>query len=352
LASAQTAGVLSPAYEAVVRRYSSGDREGAVVEMVTWPERRLRDEIPALNVLWQRARMCGDCPAANLWLRFPVRAALMLHSDCAQRARRDRVPPRLHESVAVEIARMLKDDSAHRVFARRWYEAMAGLAQGENRWGDALDWAERGLRDFPDSAEMLLVLGSIEETLGAQAALGLPPQSLLAPTQRETQANLELLRETRAHLQTARRLLRSAVAADPSLAEARVRLGRVAWRLGETAEARSALEEVLAGKPKPAAAFLAHLFLGRLDEGAGRFADAARAYEAALAFDTRSQAARIALSHALLRLGNAAAARSEMEKAVGFAGRRPEPDAFWLYPWGPSVGAEDRLEALRREASS
>ena len=29
LASAQTAGVLSPAYEAVVRRYSSGDREGA-----------------------------------------------------------------------------------------------------------------------------------------------------------------------------------------------------------------------------------------------------------------------------------------------------------------------------------
>jgi tetratricopeptide (TPR) repeat protein len=298
--------------------------------MVTWPERRLRDE----------------------WQRIPVRAALMLHSDCAQRARRDQLPPRLHESVAVEIARMLKDDAAHRAFVRRWYEAMAGLAQGENRWGEALDWAERGLRDFPDSAEMLLVLGSIEETLGAQAALGLPPQSLLAPTQRETQANLELLRETRVHLQTAHRLLRSAVAADPSLAEARLRLGRVAWRLGETAEARSALEEVLAGKPKPAAAFLAHLFLGRLDEDAGRLADAARAYDAALAFDTRSQAARVALSHAFLRLGNAAAARSEMEKAVGFAGRRPEPDAFWLYPWGPSVGAEERLEALRREASS
>ena len=34
------------------------------------------------------------------------------------------------------------------------------------------------------------------------------------------------------------------------------------------------------------------------------------------------------------------------------AGRRTEPDWYWLYPWGPSVGAEDRLEALRREASS
>ena len=127
--------------------------------------------------------MCGDCPAANLWQRIPVRAALMLHSDCAQRARRDRLPPRLHESVAVEIARMLKDDPAHRAFVRRWYEAMAGLAQGENRWGEALDWAERGLRDFPDSAEMLLVLGSIEETVGAQAALSLSRRrSLVDPS--------------------------------------------------------------------------------------------------------------------------------------------------------------------------
>jgi tetratricopeptide (TPR) repeat protein len=352
LASGQTAGVLSPAYEAVVRRYSSGDREGAVAEMVTWPERRLRDEIPALNVLWQRARICGDCPAANLWLRFPVRAALMLHSDCAQRARRDRLPPRLHESVAVEIARMLKDDSAHRAFARRWYEAMAGLAQGENRWGEALDWAERGLRGFPDSAEMLLVLGSIEETVGAQAAPSLSREVLVDPSTRQTRSNVLHLLEVREHLENAHRALRSAVAADPSLAEARLRLGRVAWRLGETAEARSAFEEVLTGKPKPATAFLAHLFLGRLDEDAGRLADATRAYGTALAFDTRSQSARIALSHVFLRLGNAGAARSEMEKAVGFAGRRPEPDAFWLYPWGPSVGVEERLEAMRREASS
>ena len=57
LASAQTAGVLSPAYEAVVRRYSSGDREGAVADMGTWPERRLRDEMTALTSSWEGARM-------------------------------------------------------------------------------------------------------------------------------------------------------------------------------------------------------------------------------------------------------------------------------------------------------
>jgi hypothetical protein len=352
LASGQTAGVLSPAYEAVVRRYSSGDREGAVAEMVTWPERRLRDEIPALNVLWQRARMCGDCPAANLWQRFPVRAALMLHSDCAQRARRDRLPPRLHESVAVEIARMLKGDPAHRAFARRWYEAMAGLAQGENRWGEALDWAERGLRDFPDSAEMLLVLGSIEETVGAQASFLETHEALVDPNTRRSRSELLQRREVREHLEKAHRALRSAVAADPTLLEARLRLGRVAWRLGETAEARSVLSDVLAQEPDAAKAFLAHLFLGRLDEDASRLVDAARSYEAALALDPHSQSARLALSHVRLRGGDAPGARADVETTVGSAGRRPHPDALWLYPWGPSVGVEERLETLRREATS
>jgi hypothetical protein len=40
-----------------------------------------------------------------------------------------------------------------------------------------------------------------------------------------------------------------------------------------------------------------------------------------------------------------------MEATVRDAGRRRKPDAFWPYPWGPSVGVEERLERLRREAS-
>jgi tetratricopeptide (TPR) repeat protein len=247
---------------------------------------------------------------------------------------------------------MLKDDPTHRAFARRWYEAMAGLAQGENRWGEALDWAERGLRDFPDSAEMLLVLGSIEETVGAQAVPSLSREALVDPNTRQTRSNILHLREVREHLEKAHRALRSAVAADPTLLEARLRLGRVAWRLGETGEARSTLEEVLSRKPDAATAFLAQLFLGGIDEDAGRLDDAARAYGAALALVASAQSARLALSHVRLRQGDAATARAEVEKAVGSAGRRPQPDPLWLYPWGPSVGVEDRLEALRREATS
>jgi len=352
LASAQPSDVLSPAYEAIVRRYLSGDREGAVGDMSAWPEWRMRDEMTALRAFWQKAQTCRPCAASMAWQQIPARAALVLHSDCAQRARRDGNSPRLHESLAVEIARMLKDDRAQRAFARRWYEAMAGLAQGENRWSEALDWAERGLRDFPDSAEMLLVLGSIEETVGAQASFLETHEALVDPNTRRSRSELLQRREVREHLEKAHRALRSAVAADPTLLEARLRLGRVAWRLGETAEARSVLSDVLAQEPDAAKAFLAHLFLGRLDEDASRLVDAARSYEAALALDPHSQSARLALSHVRLRGGDAPGARADVETTVGSAGRRPHPDALWLYPWGPSVGVEERLETLRREATS
>jgi tetratricopeptide (TPR) repeat protein len=325
---AAQSGVLSPAYESVVRRYAAGDRQGAVANLADWPEGRLRDEFTALRALVQASLACpGGCGAANVWQRIPIEAALMLHSDAAQEVRGEGRLPRLHESAAVEIARLMKQDPSRRTFARRWYEAMAGLAQGENRWGEALEWAERGLEDYPDSAGMHLVLGSIEETLGARLGF-------------------------RAHLERAERALRSAVAADPSLGEARLRLGRVCWRLGETTEARSFLQDVLDREPERETALLAHLFLGRLDEDAGRLDEATQAYEAALALDPSAQAARIALSHVRLRRGDTASARAEAETALGFSGYRLRQDPFWLYPWGPSVGVEERLEALRREASS
>jgi tetratricopeptide (TPR) repeat protein len=343
--------VLSPAYQAVVRRYQSGDREGAVAEAGAWPERRLRDEMTALRALWQEAQACDRCLAADTWERFPVRAALMLHSDSAQQARRNGQPPRLQESAAVEVARLLKDDAAHRAFARRWYEAMAGLAQGENRWDEALEWAGRGLRDFPDSADLLLVLGSIEETVGAQASFLETHETLVDPNTRRSRSELLQRREVHEHLEKAHRALRAVVAADPTLLGARLRLGRVAWRLGETAEARSALEEVLSRGPDASTAFLAHLFLGRIDEDAGRLEDAARSYGVALALVPSAQSARFALSHVRLRSGDTPGARAEVEKSVGAARRRPGPDPLWLYPWGPSVGVEDRLDALRRETA-
>jgi tetratricopeptide (TPR) repeat protein len=153
-------------------------------------------------------------------------------------------------------------------------------------------------------------------------------------------------------LQAARKSLRAAIHADASLAEAHLRLGRVAWRMGDAAEARAELEIALARSAEPRTSYLAQLFLGRLEEDAGRFRDAAARYEAAVASSSGHQSGHLALSHARLRLGEAAAARREVELALAAAERKTERDPLWLYPWGPAVGVEERLEAMRREAGA
>ena len=321
--------VLSPSYEAVVRRYAAGDREGALSEACGWPEARLRREVPLRKGDWQRAEQLGGGMSPELWRALPAKAGLMLHTDCARRARGGGWPSGLHEAAAWSIARVLKADPAQEGFARRWYATFAELALADFRFAHALEWVERGLKDFPDSAEMLLVMGSVEEIQASEPERG----------------------DARPYLEAARRTLRAAAAADPRLAEAELRLGHVAYRLGEVEEARAALLQALAGSGGGRTAFLAHLFAGRIDEDAGRLQAAAASYAAAVAIEPRCQSGRLALSHVRLRLGDEAAARREVEDSLESAGSRPR-DPLWLYPWGPSVGVDERLEALRREASA
>jgi tetratricopeptide (TPR) repeat protein len=325
---ATTPQTLSPSYEAVVRRYAVGDHEGALSEACSWPEARLKREVPIRKGDWQRAEQLGAGMSPELWRVLPAKAGLMLHTDCARRARGGGWPSGLHEAAAWSIARVLEADPEQKAFARRWYETFAELALADFRFAHALAWVERGLKDFPDSAEMLLVMGAIEEIQATE-----PERA-----------------DARPYLEAARRTLRAAVAADPRLAEAELRLGRVAYRLGATDEARAALVQALERSGGGRTAFLAHLFAGRIDEDAGRLQAAAASYAAAVAIDPRCQSGRLALSHVRLRLGDEAAARRDVEDSLESAGGRPR-DPLWLYPWGPSVGVLERLEALRREAS-
>ncbi len=342
---------LSPEYATALERYVSGDRDGAVAAVATLPERALRDQVDALRSLRKRARACTECPDSIAWRRAPLAAALMLHTDCSLASGREGEAARLHESLAAALAELMKDDPDLEPFARRWFAAMVGLAQGDNRWSEALDWVERGLAAFPRSAVLLLAQGAIDETYGAEVSPRWPDVSA-SPLAQQTQANLDRVRELRGHLQKALTALRAALGSDPSLDEARLRLGRVSWRLGDAEQARAELLEVLARSSERATVFLAHLFLGRVHEDAERLDDAARSYEAALALYPRCQSARLALSHLLWRRGDAAGARREVEAALQPAGEGQQRDPFWQYPWGSGVGAADRLAALRLEVSS
>ena len=338
---------LSGPYEDALRRYLSGDGAGAAADVATWSEERLREETVALRAFFRTAQACRPCAAHDEWQRI-ARAALMLHSDSARQVRREGRPARIEEGAAAEVAGMLATDPDLRAFAARWFETMAGLAQKENLWDEALAWAETGLRDLPGSADLLVVAASIEETLADQV-LPPPGDPLVGTREGPTPSDLQRARQ---QLEQAQRRLREAAAAPTAPPEARLRLGRVSWRLGHADEARATLEGLVAQAPAGPTAFLAHLFLGRIHEDAARLPEALASYEAAVALDPTAQSARLALSHVRLRTGDVAAARAEAEIAVGTARHRMRDDPFWLYPWGPSVGAEDRLEVLRREASS
>jgi tetratricopeptide (TPR) repeat protein len=323
-------------YLGVVRQYAAGEYESAVARAASWPPSRVGLETRALADLSRRAADCVVCPAALEWQRLPVLAALMLHTDCALGARKVGMSAAPHEEAAQRVADAVADDPTRAVFLARWYSVMAGLAEGENRWEDALDWAVRATRALPRSAVAQHVIGCVEETM---ASVDAPPaEEGSTPAQRE-------------HLDKAFRAFEAALVLDPSLADARLRLGRVAQRLGQDDLARTTFAQVLASATQRDTLYLAHLFVGGLDEAAGRPGEAARSYGAAVVLIPSCQCARLALSHVLLRQGDRQRARLEVERAVAPGGSRLRPDPFWLYPWGPSVGAAERLAELRQEAS-
>lgn len=322
-------------YSALVERYAGGDRAGAVEALGRWSVSKLRIEVTRLGD-WQRALP-----------RFPLRAALMLHSDSAWHGRSPAapVPESPHADFARQIAALLRarpDDSA---FARRWYLAMTLKAQAGDFWGDARRWVREGLSSFPNDAELLLAAGSLEETLVTAQIVPLPAGEA-APAE-ETRPGHDPA-EPKRQLGEVEKMFTAALAADPDLEEARLRLGRVWWRLSKAEAAAAALDGVLERSQDPRLLYLAHLFRGRIDLDAGRLGAAVSSYRAAVALDPDGQAARVALSHALHREGDARASRRAVEDAL--EARRTQPDPFWRYPWGQADRAEELLEALRAES--
>ena len=351
---AQESG-LSPAYVMLLSRYAAGQRDAALAEVATWPEGRLRNEIGRLAAVRQFGRACHRCAASDAWDGLPVRAGLMLHADAALDDWRAGRSARLSESAAVEYVQMMRDDPRHAAFVRRVLEATVAIHHLEMRWEAALAWADRALRIFPESAPVHLVVSAIEETEGTLVTPVLRRDAFADPfadpAALHLRAQWDAGQEARDRFRKARDAARRALAADPASVEARLRLGRLAWRLREPDEARAELQGVVdAGRPT-ALVFLARLYLGGLAEDEGRLADALPAYEAALAIVPSSQSAGLALSEVRHRLGDAAGARAALLAAVAEGGRRKASDPFWDYPLGASKDAAARLEAVRQETA-
>jgi len=284
------------------------------------------------------AERCPTCP--NPLAKLPLRAAAMLHTDRDEAERpqpigREQIPrcPGPHARIAGRYAALLARDPETRDFARRLFLARAQHCQLEACFEDALRGARGGLALFPRDAELLLTAGSVLEERAFLATPGLGND--VASVQQDW-------------LQQARRALADAVSRDPDLALARVRLGRVLWRLRQPDAARAALEAALPHAREAKDAYLAHLFLGRIHEDAKRLDQALAEYRQAVDVHPEAQSAAVALSYALQLAGEPEESRQALARGLG--DRLSERDAYWDYLVSNARGARELLDTLRREA--
>jgi hypothetical protein len=127
----------------------------------------------------------------------------------------------------------------------------------------------------------------------------------------------------------AERWLRRALALDPTLVEARIRLAHVLVASGESAQAAELVRPVVETPLPRFSAYYAALILGRSEEQLAHYPEADAAYARAAALFPGAQSVEIGRSRVALAQGRAAQA---VAAVVGVAGPgSPEPDDPWMW---------------------
>ncbi len=348
VARAAAAADPQSSYALVVERFADGDRNRAVREVVGFPAARLakdaRSLVASLGIL-------PGLPLRNVL----VKAGAMLHTHAAMglRAGRDMPASESHMELASLYVRLADQSPADQdlgSFSRRWYLAAAIERQQYLETESARIYLDAGLERFPEDADLLLALGSLDETLGTWRQLNGPTPGN-ARINRAVPPPLRTRVGARAHVQQAEEHYGRSLAAAPLLEEAHLRRGRTLGLLGRREEATAELDWVLAKGEVPHLRYLAFLFRGRLREEAGEPEAAAVDYRAAATLAPTGQTAHIALGHVLDQLGDLAGSRESLDRAVSHSSRLLVPvDPWWIYQYGQLRRLESLLGELTIEA--
>ena len=345
-------------YTEMVRLYASGESSAALWQLGGWTEERVRAHVSDLSDAVVSIRKCPACPTRLAFARFPIRAALLLHAD--REVQEQLNPPESEQipvcgsgpqAMAAEhlAAILLLIDPEAGSFVKRVYFGMTRQAMWSHCFGEAAGWARSGLKRFPRDPSLLLAEGVAVEARAfftmapAPLTIGLTPATL---RKREgLRAELHDLRDK------ARQSLEDALSADPNLVEARLRLGRVLWRLDRFEPARAAFEAVLAKHAEAPQQYLAHLFLGRIFEDEGELAAAEEHYRVALSMQPLSEIAAVALSHARFLQGDVEGARDVLSAGLEAVRKRRDHDPWILYLLPQTPDGETIMAELRQSIS-
>lgn len=338
-AQARQDGVHGPKYEQMVRLYAAGERDAALTQLGARTKARLRADVLELKRAAEELKEdCSDCVARRTFSGFPLRAALLLHSyrEISDQFRRpESEQPAdcgigLHADVIGYESRILLIlDPTAAAFVRSVFLAVSRHALWSHCVDVARQWAVLGLELSPHNASLHLAHGVALETRAFFTPAPAPETPGLLPrvaAQRKAQSD----NHRRLWIE-ARRAFEAALAVDPGHTEARLRLARILWRLGQPDAAVSHFEAILAQGSDPQGRYLAHLFLGRVLEDKGRLSDSEEQYRAALKLEPLSQTTATALSHVRFLQGDHERAREVMIEGMEGARRRSTHDPWVAY---------------------
>ena len=344
-------------YLTVAAAYGSADHAAALREIRQW----LPGEITAAVAdLRRQGRRLRSVPTAPGDIAFgTVEAAVLMHAEAGLLSllALSEVEAETHLGASVTLYQWSRDAAAEarnwtgarrrafkgpptpgleireRIDRRDFYVALAAAALAIGFPSTAHPFAEKARQAAPLDPEVQLVSGCVAESLAEEQLI------------RHRESEGTRWRDE------AERALRDALALDGGLLEARLHLGKLHLDRGRLIEAEPLLAEVEAHSGDDRQRYLARLFLGRLAERRERLDEAAGFYWWALEAWPDSQAARLALGHALESSAGPAAARPLVAASLAASQRLDRvADPWWLYPFGPPGLAKAALDHIWTKA--
>lgn len=220
--------------------------------------------------------------------------------------------------------------------ARTWYQASSAVLQQWVDLGAVRLHLDAGLRVFPTDATLLMYRATLHQAFADRRIQVWvnedvwPPQDADAFGRSTTRTDVMRIGSPSRELAVAEGDLRSALAVEPGLVEARIRLAHVLIAKGEPEEAATLARIAGDTSPPPFLDYYAHMVLGRAEHALGRRAEARTAFERAAARFPSAQSARVALSLLAVADGRSGDGVAALIATNGPGSQRGE-DPWWSY---------------------
>jgi tetratricopeptide (TPR) repeat protein len=331
---------LPPEYLTALSSYRAGNLAGALASLNTLGEAGMLDVT--------RQLMRADVAEPRLWPRL-MTAAILLHTEIffvRAEARNIAVDDPFLISAHNLTRRLLKlaEDRQpfigedQRRFALEWYLLVIAYRHGRGDVGWSRAYIEEARKTFPREPRLALALGADHEMLSVLTAGYLRRFDTSGRLRREGYLDPE------DELADSIRYFKEAASGAPESIEARLRLGRGLYQIGDMDGAAGELDAARALNGPPTVMYLVLLFRGMVETARGALDTADSLYAEAQALMPNAQSGVIARSEAAYLRGRSSEAASGIMTLLR---REKKNDPWWLYIQGEWWHFEGRLARLR-----